>query len=63
MKKFAVGYVNLFDNILNIKIINAKDWKDALLNTFAIDLKVDQLEAAKEVAFDMDFLFDVKEVM
>ena len=31
MNKFAVGYISFFDNVLKVEIIEAKDWKDALL--------------------------------
>lgn len=74
MKKYAVSYINFFDNILTTKIIEIDgDWKDALKQLFFQDygnelfegdelFKVD-IEKAKEIAFDCDFLFDVVEII
>lgn len=68
-KKYAVAYMNFSDNDLQIKIVNAPDWKSAAGAAFPerIDLDVteslpDNLEAAKEEAFDQDWLFDVVEI-
>ena len=71
MKKLVVAYVDLFENVMKLEIVQVEDnksWKDALAlimgegNGPDLDCLDDNLEIAKDEAFDMDFLFDVKEV-
>lgn len=70
MKKFAVGYIDFFDNNLIIEIVEAEDWYNALkehskIKKFSEDecyLPSDSLEVAKNVAFNMDMMIDVVEI-
>lgn len=75
MKKFAVGVIDFFDNNLVIEIIEATNWKDALLHHSYFlkseDWKVleedysyfgDTLKDAKISAFNADMMIDVKEI-
>lgn len=68
MKKFAVGHIDWFDNNLIIEIIEAEDWKSALMkhSKIASDWEVDYfgetLEEAKSNAFDSDMMIDVIEL-
>ena len=68
--KFAVAAMNFFDNELTIKVVNADNWKDAVLQhpqyTSPDDTPEDEktqfpddIEDAKAFAFDMDTMFDV----
>lgn len=71
MKKFAVGYIDFYDNEIFIEIIEAKDWYAALrshtklksLNEDECYLPSDSLEAAKDIAFNSDFMIDVVEII
>lgn len=71
MKKFAVGYIDFYDNELIIEIIEAEDWYTALrshtklksLNEDECYLPSDSLEAAKDIAFNSDFMIDVVEII
>lgn len=64
MKKFAVAFVDFaFKNDLQIKFVEAEDWRQALNKTFGPRyLESESLEDAKEEAFNQDWLFDVKEI-
>lgn len=78
MAKFAVGYINFYDNDLSIEIVDAADWKHALLAHSkightnenvdwlfkSIDLSEStlSLEKVKEYAFDGDMAIDVVEI-
>lgn len=64
MKKYAVAYMNFFDNDLKIKIVGSLGWRDALIKAFPIMSWVSSgnLEESKETAFDHDVLFDVVEI-
>lgn len=63
MKKYAVAFVNFFDNDLKIKIVGAEDWRQALNKAFGPKyLKSDNLVDAKEEAFNQDWLFGVVEL-
>jgi predicted HAD superfamily hydrolase len=63
--KFAVGYINFFDNDLIIEVIEANNWKLALskhshLINSGIDLFFgDTLENVKVQAFNCDMMIDV----
>ncbi len=66
MKTFAVSYFSFLNNQLKTKIVRATTWKDALAKTFkgsesCADL-TDDMEIAKEAAFNQDWMFDVVEV-
>lgn len=71
MKKFAVGYIDFYDNELTIEIIEAEDWYAALsshtklksMNEDQCYLPSDSLEAAKNEAFNMDLMIDVVEII
>ena len=67
MKKFAVGYIDFFDNELIIEIIEAEDWFSALSNhsKFKEDeiyLPNTSLKDAKNEAFNCDSMIDVIEI-
>ena len=67
MKKFAVGYINFFDNELIIEIIKAEDWFSALSNHSKFKdnkmyLPNTSLEDAKVEAFNCDSMIDVIEI-
>ena len=67
MKKYAVCYINFFDNKLIIEIIEAEDWFNALSNhsKFKDDemyLPNTSLEDAKIEAFNCDSMIDVIEI-
>ena len=71
MKKFAVGVIDFFNNDLIIEIIEAEGWKDALGKHSAFlsntkeemdELFSDDLGEAKQDAFNMDSMIDVKEI-
>lgn len=59
---FIVAYINFFDHDLKIKIVEAKDWKGAIKKAFDLEFESDDLEGAKEDAYNQDRLFEVKEV-
>ena len=66
MRKFAVSYINFYDNNLTTEIIESDDWFDAL-NAHtkvegAFELRT-TLSNAKCEAFDMDCMIDVVEVL
>lgn len=71
MKKFAVGYIDFYDNELIIEIIEAEDWYAALsshtklksMNEDECYLPSDSLETAKDIAFNSDFMIDVVEII
>lgn len=65
MKKFAVGFISLYDNELTIEVIEASDWHTALskhtkLGTYELSSK--SLAHAKRDAFDCDSAIDVIEL-
>lgn len=71
MTKFAVGYMNFFNNNLKVDIVEAENWKEALSNHsafagYSVEENTgwlpDDLETAKSEAFKADFLFDVVEI-
>lgn len=67
MKKYAVAHLNFFDNDLRIKIVEALDWREALIKAFHVMEWVKGaydwgLEDAKAQAFGQDVLFDVVEI-
>lgn len=67
MKLYAVAHANFFDNDLQIRIVKANDWKEALSNAFDADkiknvASCKDLKDAKWIAFNQDWLFDVVEI-
>ena len=65
MKKYAVAYVSLLGDDLEIKITEAYSWHDALSKTFpefAGVVNPDNLNKAKKEAFDQDWQLDVVEI-
>lgn len=70
-KRFAVGYISFFSNKLIIEVIEADDWKSALLkhSTIVIDKQekkfletAKNLEEVKEFAFNGDSMVAVVEI-
>lgn len=70
MNKFAVGYINFFDNDLIIEIIEANNWFDAIWHHSKMILTKDEkpwlpntsLEKLKGEAFNCDMMIDVIEI-
>ena len=66
MSKFVVSFVSLGDNELEIKIVNATSWKDALSKAYPslmyCHMLPNDIETAKNRLFDQDFLFNVLEI-
>ena len=66
MKRFSVAFINMFDNILELKIVEASDWKSALEAAKPGYLQnvqqFDTIEQAAESAFDQDWNFNVVEI-
>ena len=64
MKKYAVAYILFFDNDLQLKVVEAKGWKEALNKAFDNigDYLPDRIEEAKAEAFNGDWMFEVKEI-
>lgn len=73
MPRYAVGYTNAFDNILTVKIVEAIDWRTALIDSGLLGRDKEGaantvaslpegMEEAKEEAFNQDWQFDVIEV-
>ena len=71
MNKFAVGYISFFDNVLKVEIIEAKDWKDALLqhscilgNESLVEMMQEQesLDDVINVLYDCDATYDIVEI-
>lgn len=66
MKRYAVALVSLVDNVLELKVVIAKDgWRNALAAAFPSYggyLESESLTAAQEEAFNQDWLFDVVEI-
>lgn len=72
MKRYAVAHTDSFENDLKIEIIEAEDWKSALSKHSKLldengnpddnSWLPDNIEDAKQSAFDADFQFDVIEL-
>ncbi len=62
--KYAVAHMNFYDNDLQIKIVTGDSWRDALIKAFPKMkwLKSNDLEDAREEAFNSDMLFAVEEI-
>jgi hypothetical protein len=76
MSKYAVAYINFFDNSLKLDIFDAEDWRDALIkmlmklnpeeekeyiDPFRFHINV-IYEEAKSLCCEMEFDFEVKEI-
>ena len=66
MNKFAVGYINFFDNNLIVEIVEADNWFDAIWQHSKMLLGDDEpwlpsmsLEDTKIEAFNADMMIDV----
>lgn len=67
MKKYAVAYINFLDFNLKMKIVVSDGgWKGALENAFigyGCDLDLpDDIENAKDCAYEKDWIFEVVEI-
>lgn len=66
MKKFAVAYIDFFDNNLVIEIVEAKDWYGAIYQHSLMPkefvLSKESLQQAKNDAINGDCLIDVVEL-
>ncbi len=66
--KFAVAYINNFDNCLKQKLVEAADWRDALVKSgwanadSLTSFEGLTMEQAQEEAFSQDWNFSVIEV-
>ena len=65
--RYAVAVMNYSDNDLRIEIIDASGWRLALAqHSLVSDWDITSLpmdiDEAKTAAFDMDCMFDVKEI-
>jgi hypothetical protein len=66
MRKFAVSFISLFDNKLQLKIVEANTWREALetsgfLTVEDLPLEI-EMEKAQEAALDMEFQFEIVEI-
>jgi oligoendopeptidase F len=64
LKKYAVAYINFYDNELSIKLTEANNWEEAVNKTFDLFAELGEdcstdIEEAKRQAFDADFMFEV----
>jgi hypothetical protein len=66
MLRFAISYINFFDNELKINFVEATDKRDALaqaLNALTgIEDESSSIEELKSIAFDCDGMIEAKEV-
>lgn len=73
MSKFAVAYINWFDNDLSIEIVEANSWWEALFKHTCLvdqqDIYQDLIDANnfdidewKRISFDCDSMIDVVEL-
>ena len=66
MSKYAVGFISYHDNILTVDVVEAENWKQALAkHTDDPEMETylpDDVGEAKNMMFDMDCMFDVKEI-
>ena len=72
MGKFVVAFTGAWENEIYMVIIEAQDWKEALLKHFKFNnlnenwdeflKKYDNLEDAKEALFNSDILVNVIEI-
>lgn len=63
MARYAVGYINYFDNEMVIEIVQANNWHEALAQHSQIgemEYPTDDIKEAKQEFFNCDSMFDVK---
>ncbi len=60
--KFAVAFMDFFENDLKIKIVEADDWREALVKAFEASFEGETLKEARVAAFNQDYLFNVVEL-
>ncbi len=63
--KFAIGFINFYENDLTIEIHEGDTWKEAArkhsrISDDTIESFDDDLEKAKHDAFDIDTMIDAK---
>jgi hypothetical protein len=67
MKKYAVAYVNFFDNDLEINIIEAENERDAIVKGCKYAADYDDLpegiDGIQELFWNTDILIEVKEII
>lgn len=66
MKKWAIAYINFFDNNVVVKVVEVDgNWKDALEVAFPgyAEHVSDDLDEAKSMAFDQEWGFDITEIV
>jgi hypothetical protein len=72
MKRFAVGYMNFFDNDLIVDVVEAVDWFEAIkkhrsllqeANEWFSEIESLKLEDVKDKFFNNEELIDVKEII
>lgn len=66
-KKWAVSTISFHDNVLKTSIVDANTWEGALCSVddgyeWIIDQSCGDIDKAKEIAFDGDFMFEVIEI-
>jgi hypothetical protein len=64
LKTYVVSYISFFDNNLEMRKVEAESWQEAIHEAFDLGYfsEYNDIQNAKNDAFDMDFLFDVLEV-
>jgi hypothetical protein len=73
MSKFAVAHINWYDHDLTIEIVEAETWHEALFKHTEWEPHYDvfedlinqgnfNMEEWKQLAFDIDAMFDVVEI-
>ena len=67
-KKWAVSTISFHDNALKTSIVDANTWEGALRSVadgydWVIQGSGGYMVAAKEIAFDGDYMFDVVEII
>jgi len=68
MKKFAVGYMSFFDNVLKIEIVEAENFKSSIVkhsllrDSSWLSEIPDDLEEIKTFFWNTDSMIDVLEI-
>ncbi len=61
--RYAVSYINFYENVLYLDIVEATDWKTALQIALSTEKYIpEDMEEAKEYFFDGDSAFEVIEI-
>ena len=66
-KRFAVAWLNYFDNDLELSVVEANTWQEALEKAKPgyvenVADAGDDMDKARELAVDQDWTFTVKEI-